>query len=251
MGRHQSYTWIKNWSESIAENINSGARETLNNPTFAKSVAENILQEVVTKHPKYNDWSGNMRRSYVVQISSREAYYLFKCNPSVSAKPHVVYSEDTTSEKADLPFFKLTRKLHGVNVSRKKGRVFRFRGRGKRKKDQYWRRLRPKFEAKIITYPEDRYQYLPTKKYNKTARTTTYNKLRTHKGDAGISIVVGNYTPYRKLVEKKYRVIDQKARERWKQQIQEEAKKNIQLVVKRVCYNANQKRDLKTGRFTK
>ena len=249
MGKHQSYTWIKNWAESISENTNANAKNTLNDPVFAKNIAENILHEVAVKHPKYNDWSGNMRRSYVVQISSREAYYLFKCNPSVSAKPHVGYS-DNTSEKADLPFFKLTRKLHGVNVSRKRGRVLRFRGRGKRKKDQYWRRLRPKFEAEITMHPEERHQYLPAKKYNKNAGIT-YNKIRTKKGGAGISIIVGNYTPYRKFVEKKYQVIDKKTRERWTYQIQEEAKKNIKLVMKRVCYNANQKRDLKTGRFTK
>ena len=237
MGRHQSYTWIKNWSEVVSKST----QETLEDEALASKAANNILEYTlgkVNRRGNYNHWSGNLARSYIVQISSKKAYYLFKTKAGAGTiKEPIVYRPSGTN----IIFFRLTKKWHGVNITRKKGKrgVFRFRDSGNdkaRKKDEYWRRLRP-VEGLTPLVASRPHWYLPK------------TKLRTSQKSKGISIVVGNETPYRKFVEKKYDVLSLKERERYKQIASNVYGKEINAVVKRICYNIN--RDLKTGRFTK
>ena len=265
MARHQSYTWIKNWGEEVREN----AVGVLSDEKTAQQVSSKILERTLrraTRPGSYNQWSGNLARSYVVQISSKEAYYLFKTRAGAgNTKTPVVYTinystvnEDRKRNKKKLitppksvgkdgytKYFKLTKKYHAVNVSRKVGRrgVFRLRGESsidnERKKDQYWRRIQP-IEDEVRFRANYPHWYLPKSKLRSFGANT--NKW-------GVQVIIGNETPYRKFVEKKYEVLSQKERETYKQIIKEAYGEEIGIVVKRVCNNIN--RDLKTGRFIK
>lgn len=237
MGRHQSYTWIKNWGELVTKN----AQATLEDEMLASKAANDILEHTlrkVNRRGNYNHWSGNLARSYVVQISSRKAYYLFKTKLGAGTiKEPIIYRPSGTN----IVFFRLTKNNHNVHITNKKGRrgVFRLRYEkddNARKKDEYYRRLRP-IEGITPLAANRPHWYLPK------------TKLRISQKSKGISIVVGNETPYRKFVEKKYEVLSLKERERYKQIASDVYGKEINAVVKRICYNIN--RDLKTGRFTK
>lgn len=267
MARHQSYTWIKNWGEEVRKN----AVGVLSDEKTAQQVSSKILERTLrraTRPGSYNQWSGNLARSYVVQISSKEAYYLFKTRAGAgNTKTPVVYTINYSMINEDrkrngkrkklitppksvgkdgyTKYFKLTKKYHAVNISRKVGRrgVFRLRGESsidnERKKDQYWRRIQP-IEDEVRFRANYPHWYLPKSKLRSFGANT--NKW-------GVQVIIGNETPYRKFVEKKYEVLSQKERETYKQIIKEAYGEEIGIVVKRVCNNIN--RDLKTGRFIK
>lgn len=250
MGRHQSYTWIKNWGELVIKS----AQETLEDEASASKAANNILEYTlgkVNRRGNYNHWSGNLARSYIVQISSKKAYYLFKTkagagnvkNPIVDiAEKGIDYHVFKRPNSKSYIYFKLTKQNHNVKGSGgKHGKHSVYRNRDskyrKKKRDEFWRELRPIESGIGMGNAAQPHWYLPK------------TKLRISQKSKGISIVVGNETPYRKFVEKKYEVLSLKERERYKQIASDVYGKEINAVVKRICYNIN--RDIKTGRFTK
>lgn len=247
--KFNTYALVKNWSE-----LENSVNATFEDSQLASKTASAILERTLRRANRignYNHWSGNLARSYIVQISSRKAYYLFKTKAGAGniKAPIVISVEKGTSydifkrpNNISHTYFRLTKQNHkvkGLGGLSRRHSVYRRRDSiGKKKKrDELWRELRPIEEGIGAGNAAQPHWYLPK------------TRLRTSQKSKGVSIVIGNETPYRKFVEKKYEVLSLKEREGYKQIASDIYMKEINAVVKRTCYNLN--RDVKTGRFTK
>ncbi len=266
----KSYTKVKDFVVAIESGIKRAVESQDCVERVAHEVAEPILQDVTNgRKLRYNDWSGNLRRSYVVRITSKKQYFLFKSGLGVSAKPIVMVRKQKGSEFRKAYYFRLRRKGHAVKSmgKNKGGYVYHMRKtvlsrfapsdgktdeRGKvvrnfstpefsygKRKEGLVRQMRP-IEKEIESNPRERHQYVSGVPQGR-ARTT-------------MSVLIGNYTPYRRSVEKSgYKVIDPKARSRYKNLIKEKAAYVFGNEINKVCASINrgQLRDVKTGRFIK
>ncbi len=263
----KSYTKVQDFVVSIESGIKRAIESEESVSKVAYEIAEPILREVTNgRKLKYNDWSGNLRRSYVVRITSRKQYYLFKSGLGVSARPIVVESDLHYSAIRNAYYFRLRRKGHptksGYTVGKGKKRKFvgfvyhkrisRWHPFGyedenskememsyKNRKEGLVRQMRP-IEKEIHSNPRERHQYVSNVPQGRSRKT--------------MSILIGNYTPYRRAVEAHgYQVIDPKARRRYSKLIQEKAVGIWDKEVNKVCASINrgQLRDVKTGRFIK
>lgn len=255
----KSYTKVQDFVVSIESGIKRAIESEESVSKVAYEIAEPILLEVTNgRKLKYNDWSGNLRRSYVVRITSRKQYYLFKSGLGVSAKPIVVEGGLNYSATRKSYYFRLRRKGHSVKSVGQKKRGFIYHKRGVEwqafgndgdkslrtfsygnRKEGLVRQLRP-IEAEIRSNPRERHQYVSNVPQGRSRKT--------------MSILIGNYTPYRRAVEAHgYQVIDPKARRRYSKLIQEKAVGIWDKEVNKVCASINrgQLRDVKTGRFIK
>lgn len=268
----KSYTKVKDLVTLIETGTKRAIKSDENVYKVAHEIAEPILQDLTNgKKLRYNDWSGNLRRSYVVRITDRKHYYLFKTGLGVSAKPIVVESslrlkngKQSILQKAY--YFRLRRKGHTTKFGRK-SYIYHKRkvswsvfapsqgnadGRGRKvreyqnkffsygeRKEGLVRQLRP-IENEIRLNPRERHQYISNIPQGRSRKT--------------MSILIGNYTPYRHSVETHgYQVIDPKARKRYGKLVRDKAMEVFGEQIKKVCADINrgQLRDLKTGRFTK
>ncbi len=254
----KSYTKVKDFVVSVESGIKRAVESESSVSQVAHEIAEPILRDITDgRKLRYNDWSGNLRRSYVVRITSKKQYYLFKSGLGVSARPIVEEKSLHWSVIRKAYYFRLRRKGHPVKPGgiRKTGYIYRFRkhewqafgNEGEKslrtfsygnRKEGLVRQKRP-IENEIKN-PRERYQYV--------------SNVPRGRARKAMSILIGNYTPYRHSVEKNgYQVINPKARSRYSKLIQEKSVAIWNKEINKVCaaINKGQLRDVKTGRFIK
>lgn len=269
----KSFSFVKDFCVPIESSMKRAITSEENIHKVAEEIAEPILKDATNgKNLEYNDWSGNLRRSYIVRVTSKTEYYLFKTGLGVSPRPIVVESrlklrngKMSVSQKAY--YFRLRRKgkkgvftgknsyiYHKRKVSwsvfaksqnRKDdrdrpirewdSRFFSYKNR----KEGLVRQLRP-IESEIATNPRERHQYL--------------SNIPTGRARKTLSVLIGNYAPYSHSVEKHGKqVINMKSREKYARLIKDKAMEVFGRATNEICMQINrgQLRDLKTGRFIK
>lgn len=211
-------------------------------------VANSVLKDVTYRHGRYNNWSGNLNRSYFVYAVSQrhgEGLYGVSDNERTIGTPDLVtgyeigISDERVSAKLTSEYTHRQYDVKGITRAKNKRansyfyklslRRHRIRGRWNKKHNgTYYREVRRSsktYRERPFEYPHPytdeiprvRHMLVPKRKY--------------------ASIVVGNYAPYRRFVEAKgYRVLHGNDVGKWKKTMEKVCHESVSVSIKQLAY---------------
>lgn len=199
-------------------------KSVIANDKLAMRIIEPILRHLASKGPRYNNYSGNLNRSYSAILRIGKVKYTFFTPENVAAMPK-------TMEGAGVNIrFRLTRKRHKIKRRRNFMLVLnKYTGR--------WDRVKLGLHDNYRDYKS--WENVPNP--NKPHRHPIPDKDIKQRSKGEGTIVIGNYTPYRRYVEYHgYRVIDANGvRRNFQNKIIDEYGKALKISFKKMCYNIN------------
>lgn len=266
--------WQLNKVDNIAEHLGTEIKDNFARVLFTEGTAEVIAERMITsasqKDPRYNNYSGNLNRSYMVMARSGNLRTYYLTNPNIAPMPQVTMNyRRNVNNRDDLGRFatdlrKKIKTKNGVSyVGRNRttqARYFRItlkrhsrglRALKSRKNDggkQYESAKRNRF-VRLIKALEQQYAgagYM---------HQYTHLDLREKNGaydvqarNAAAHFTLANLTPYAGYVEARgYRVLNYSKQGLYRKIVKEESGKALAVGVKWVCDQMN--RDTR-GRFT-
>lgn len=223
------------YAELLTSQVDAYVRQA-NYENIASALANRILIDLV-KQAQYNDYSGNLARSYFAYFSLGGEEYLYICENNVSKEPVIkqgktYYTRHISEYKTQ--FRKSGKELDHRNVEFYKIRKKRHSRTRKGRAVSLWRenRRRPieHSTSEIHRYTDE----IP-------------KPLRKMLTSGYWGIAVGNYTPYRRFVEARgFRVIGGYSKKQWENLAKTLIRQHISISLKQLAYRftKGQKLDL-------
>lgn len=222
-------------------------------------IAAHILYAVTNpRSSRYNDYSGNLRRSYFVAFNGSEPH-LYVANKNVSKKPNGSAPSIGSDGRPTEGKYIIRRMIHPVKKKMPKYRLITgVDGKLKRKKNkkqlQHYRRvkLNPRYSRVEAPWSLEPHQYIERVATEKNvidangARSILKINKAIFKRNArqlSADIVVGNYTPYRRFVEARgYDVIKGNNKSKWEKKISSTYKRHLNIAISQLGYDISKKR---------
>lgn len=200
-------------------------KSVIANDKLAMRIIEPILRHLASKGPRYNNYSGNLNRSYSAILRIGKVKYTFFTPENVAAMPKTMQGVGNNIR------FRLTRKRHKIKRRRKNMYVLIGENGADLKK------VKAGLHDNYREYK--RWENVPNP--NKPHRHPIPDKEARQPSKGEGTIVIGNYTPYRRYVEYHgYRVIDANGvRRNFQNKIIDEYGKALKISFKKMCYNIN------------
>lgn len=262
--------WQLNKVDHIAEHLGTEIKDNFARVLFtegtAEVIAERMLASASKKDPRYNNYSGNLNRSYIVMARSGNLRTYYLTNPNISPMPQVTMNRRWAG-----------RRFKGEGESRTgRGRFAKVGSIGAMKAGQVrYFRITLKRHSKGLRALKSTSQS-SGKKYESAKRNRfvrlikdmerqfagagymhqyTHLDLRAKNGaydvqarNAAAHFTLANLTPYAGYVEARgYRVLNYSKQGLYRKIVKEESGKALAVGVKWVCDQMN--RDTR-GRFT-
>lgn len=257
--------WSLNAVDHIAEYLDSEFKSDLVRISItadsAERVAERMLNIAAKRDPKYNNYSGNLQRSYMVMARSGNMRNYYVVNPGLVPSPKVTQRKNrrfnrvrvagTKSElrgfgRGKAQYFRLTLKRHSnglralKQITREGNKDYNTRTHTSPQRDRFVRQIKEAEQKYRGAGYMHQYTHL-----DKRVNDPSYD-VASRNADA--HFVLANLTPYAGCVEKKgYRVLDYGKQNKYRKIVQEEVGKRMAVGVKWICDQMN--RD-SSGRFT-
>ena len=223
---------------------------------ISEDIAAHLLHALTSaRNLKYNDYSGNLRRSYFVAIDGADPH-LFVAKKNVAAKP----SGDPPVSNYISGFYYLKRTGHPPKDKMPKYRY----GTGKnynvkRKPSKYQHRRyvknlgkNPKYARVEAPWSLEPHQYIDKAIQRKqvldagdikTVLRVNKDLFKRNSRQLSANIVVGNFTPYRRFVEARgYDVINSRNKSKWEKKIVDTYGRHLNIALSQVGYNISKKR---------
>lgn len=263
--------WRLNKVFSFAEHLDTEIKDQFARVLFTEGTAERIADRMLAiaarKDPRYNNYSGNLNRSYMVMARSGNLRSYYVTNPELVPKPEITrlrrfhgrkrfigsgdrktgkgrYAKkgEPSTSSGYAQYFRITFKRHNKGLRALKSR------RGGDIQKQYESAKRNRF-VRAIKEAEQQYAG------SGYVHQYTHHDIREREGrydiqarNAAAHFTLQNLTPYAPCVEAKgYRVINYSKQGLYRKIVKEESGKALAVGVKWVCDQMN--RDTR-GRFT-
>lgn len=222
---------VVNDFDKICKDIKKSVDAVVKKPHEAESqvLASQIIHDLTTRNPRYNDYSGNLTRSFFTYFKLFGYEYLYICDPKVAKQPIVdnrmKYSVNPGSGRfMGYPRKNAGNKIIGLYMLRHK----RHKHTGRKKAVRKWREN--KGMPREIS-PGKMFQYI------ENYIRQPYSSMLPGTGDYRGGIAVGNYTPYRRFVEAKgYRVLGGGYKNTWIRKARKLLFYSIDLSMKQLAY---------------
>lgn len=254
--------WRLNKVFSFAEHLDTEIKDQFARVLFTEGTAERIADRMLAiaarRDPRYNNYSGNLNRSYMVMARSGNLRSYYVTNPELVPKPEV--TRIRVINKAGrrggkfvkggrhgivggrAQYFRLTFKRHNKGLRALKSR------RGGDIQKQYESAKRNRF-VRSIKEAEQQYSgegYVH--QYTHLDRRANGDRYEIQSRKTAAHFTLQNLTPYAPFVEAKgFRVLNYSNQNRYRKIVEEEAGKAMAVGVKWLCDQMNRN---KSGRFT-
>lgn len=236
----------------ISEQVKRRTAKAMRDNNLAAEASLYVLNDIQKTHPTYDNYSGNLNRSYqsVVKVDKNE--FVFMTDPNSIPKPQVARERErlivTDSEGGfeNRPKRQLGgRHYFYITVDRRhrkngKGKIGRFR-------HQWNRRVRERKRWE----PDGMHQYKGTERlrFSGRGKTHTIGRYRGGKAKNAFYMQVSNPTPYAEQVAKSgYTVINERKQLMYTNKVAKMVGRRVSVSINNFCKEFN--RDSR-GRFVK